>query len=59
MERLPVLEISFQSNLINLFLGFTENNGTSMSSTIHVYEVSYNGVSMVVRAIQGQMLNGL
>ncbi len=59
MKWLPILEIRFESNFVNFFLGLTEYDSSPMSATIQVYKISDNRIPMIIRTIQGQMLHGL
>jgi hypothetical protein len=54
-----LLEIGFGKYLIGLFLGLTENNSTSMASTVEVDDVGNDGVAVVVGTVEGQVLNSL
>lgn len=53
-----LFEIGFRKYLIGLFLGLTEDNGTSVASTIQVDDVSDDGVAVVVGAVEGQVFDG-
>lgn len=59
MKWLPILEIRFESNFVNFFLGLTEYDSSPMSATIQVYKISDNRIPMIIRTVQGQMLHGL
>lgn len=48
-----LFKIGFKKNLIGFLFGLTENNGSTVSSTIKVDNISNNWVSMIVRASEG------
>jgi len=60
MQNLSLLfEICLEKNLISFFLCFAENNSTAMSTSVEIDNISNNSISMIVRTIEGQMLDGL
>jgi len=60
MQNLRLLfEIGLGKYLVGLFFCLTENNSTSMSSTIEVDDISDNGVSVVIGAVESQVLDCL
>lgn len=59
MEWLPVLEVRLKSDLIDFFFGLTEYYCSAVSSSVHVYKISDDRISMIIGTIQGQMLHGL
>jgi hypothetical protein len=54
-----LLQVGFEQDLIGLFLCLTENDGSAVSSSIKIDEVGDDGVSMIMRAAQGQVFYGL
>lgn len=59
MEDLGFLfQVSLQEDLVGFLFGLAENDGSAMSSSIKVDNVGDDGVSVVVRTVEGQVLYG-
>jgi hypothetical protein len=54
-----LLEVRLQEDLVGFFLGFSENDCSTVASTVEVDDVSDDGVSMIVGAVEGEVLDSL
>ena len=60
MEHLGLaLEIGLEKDLVGFFFSLCKNNSSAMTSTIEVDYVGNNCVSVIVRTVEGEMLDGL
>ena len=53
-----LLKVCFQQNFIGFLFGLTEDDGSSVSASVQVDDISNDGISMVVGTIEGHMFNG-
>lgn len=60
MEHLCLLlEVRLQEDFVGFFLGFSENDCSTVASTVEIDDVSDDGVSMVIGAVEGEVLDSL
>lgn len=52
-----LLEIRLEQDLIGFFLGLAEDNCSAVSSSIEVDDIGDDGVSVIVGAVKGEMLD--
>jgi hypothetical protein len=52
-----LLEVGFEQDFVGFPFGFTENDGSAVSSSVKVNDVSDDGISMVVRAVEGHVFD--
>ena len=58
MQDLGLLfKVCFKQDFIGFSFGLTEDDGSSVSSSVQVNDISDDSVSVVIRAVKGQMLD--
>ena len=56
MENLGfLLKVGLEQDFVGFFLGFTENDGPTMSASVEVDNVGDDGVAVVEGAVEGEM----
>jgi hypothetical protein len=54
-----LLEVGLQEDLVGLFLGLAEDDGAAVPTAIQVDDICDDRVTVVVGAVEGEVLDGL
>ncbi len=54
-----LFEIGLEENLIGFFLSFAEDDGASVPAAVEIDDIGDDGITVVVGAVEGEVLDGL